>query len=186
MPAWTAVLAAIPAPTALSAPLSNLTYARQSDRPDGRSLFLPVRHTLKSGWFWKNSPQYADFCCVCAGTIKCKENSPWLWSGVHSRGLFLVRAWGLEPQRIAAREPKSRMSTNSIMPANMSCAAASAVFHGYRRYCNTFSAGAQGMFSRRQYRHAVRHTTRPRAPFSRAAPPPSSTCPVQRKINCVC
>ena len=31
----------------------------------------------------------------------------------------LVRAWGLEPQRIAAREPKSRMSTNSIMPANM-------------------------------------------------------------------
>ena len=32
----------------------------------------------------------------------------------------LVRAWGLEPQRIAAREPKSRMSTNSIMPANMS------------------------------------------------------------------
>ena len=31
--------------------------------------------------------------------------------------LFLVRAWGLEPQRIAAREPKSRMSTNSIMPA---------------------------------------------------------------------
>ena len=31
----------------------------------------------------------------------------------------VVRAWGLEPQRIAAREPKSRMSTNSIMPANM-------------------------------------------------------------------
>ena len=29
----------------------------------------------------------------------------------------VVRAWGLEPQRIAAREPKSRMSTNSIMPA---------------------------------------------------------------------
>ena len=33
---------------------------------------------------------------------------------------ILVRAWGLEPQRIAAREPKSRMSTNSIMPAYMS------------------------------------------------------------------
>ena len=32
----------------------------------------------------------------------------------------VVRAWGLEPQRIAAREPKSRMSTNSIMPADMS------------------------------------------------------------------
>ena len=31
--------------------------------------------------------------------------------------LPLVRAWGLEPQRITAREPKSRMSTNSIMPA---------------------------------------------------------------------
>ena len=30
----------------------------------------------------------------------------------------MVRAWGLEPQRIAAREPKSRMSTNSIMPAD--------------------------------------------------------------------
>ena len=29
----------------------------------------------------------------------------------------LVRAWGLEPQHISAREPKSRMSTNSIMPA---------------------------------------------------------------------
>lgn len=25
---------------------------------------------------------------------------------VHSRGLLLVRAWGLEPQRITAREPK--------------------------------------------------------------------------------
>ena len=32
----------------------------------------------------------------------------------------MVRAWGLEPQRITAREPKSRMSTNSIMPADMS------------------------------------------------------------------
>ena len=31
---------------------------------------------------------------------------------------FVVRAWGLEPQRITAREPKSRMSTNSIMPAD--------------------------------------------------------------------
>ena len=29
----------------------------------------------------------------------------------------LVRAWGLEPQRREAREPKSRMSTNSIRPA---------------------------------------------------------------------
>ena len=32
----------------------------------------------------------------------------------------VVRAWGLEPQRRKAREPKSRMSTNSIMPAAMS------------------------------------------------------------------
>ena len=38
----------------------------------------------------------------------------------HSLRTNVVRAWGLEPQRIAAREPKSRMSTNSIMPANMS------------------------------------------------------------------
>ena len=30
---------------------------------------------------------------------------------------FMVRAWGVEPQHITAREPKSRMSTNSIMPA---------------------------------------------------------------------
>ena len=32
-------------------------------------------------------------------------------------GPIMVRVWGLEPQRIAAREPKSRMSANSIMPA---------------------------------------------------------------------
>ena len=30
---------------------------------------------------------------------------------------YLVRAWGLEPQRRKAREPKSRMSANFIMPA---------------------------------------------------------------------
>ena len=30
----------------------------------------------------------------------------------------LVRAWGLEPQRLTAREPKSRMSANSIIPAD--------------------------------------------------------------------
>ena len=29
----------------------------------------------------------------------------------------MVRAWGLEPQRITPREPKSRMSTNSITGA---------------------------------------------------------------------
>lgn len=29
----------------------------------------------------------------------------------------MVRAWGLEPQRITAQEPKSCMSANSIMPA---------------------------------------------------------------------
>ena len=33
------------------------------------------------------------------------------------RVIQLVRAWGLEPQRRTAREPKSRMSANSIMPA---------------------------------------------------------------------
>ena len=33
------------------------------------------------------------------------------------RTLAMVRAWGLEPQRLAAREPKSRMSANFIMPA---------------------------------------------------------------------
>ena len=36
----------------------------------------------------------------------------------HHQGLFdVVRVWGLEPQRVAAREPKSRMSANSIIPA---------------------------------------------------------------------
>ncbi len=29
----------------------------------------------------------------------------------------MVRAWGFEPQRIAAQEPKSCMSANFIMPA---------------------------------------------------------------------
>ena len=33
--------------------------------------------------------------------------------------LCLVRAWGFEPQRREAREPKSRMSANFIMPAFM-------------------------------------------------------------------
>ena len=28
------------------------------------------------------------------------------------------KVWGLEPQRLAPREPKSRMSTNSIIPAH--------------------------------------------------------------------
>ena len=36
------------------------------------------------------------------------------WSGFRSD---VVRVWGLEPQRGEAREPKSRMSTNSIIPA---------------------------------------------------------------------
>ncbi len=33
------------------------------------------------------------------------------------RTLAMVRAWGFEPQRIAAQEPKSCMSASSIMPA---------------------------------------------------------------------
>ena len=37
---------------------------------------------------------------------------------------FMVRAWGLEPQRLSTQEPKSCMSTNSIMPA---CQARSSV-----------------------------------------------------------
>ena len=47
-------------------------------------------------------------------------NSLWLLPETKLSGLcadVVVRAWGLEPQRIAAREPKSRMSANSIMPA---------------------------------------------------------------------
>ena len=43
-----------------------------------------------------------------------KNKTICLWQMV----LFLVRAWGLEPQRITPREPKSRMSTNFITGAN--------------------------------------------------------------------
>ena len=49
----------------------------------------------------KSRTEVRDFCLH----LVCQRN--------------LVRAWGLEPQRIAAREPKSRMSTNSIMPASI-------------------------------------------------------------------
>ena len=31
--------------------------------------------------------------------------------------VFLVRVTGVEPARLSAREPKSRMSANSIIPA---------------------------------------------------------------------
>jgi len=57
---------------------------------------FPTENEGGASWHavkWKNPPQV-----------------PW-------RLRWVVRAWGLEPQRIAAREPKSRMSTNSIMPA---------------------------------------------------------------------
>ena len=37
------------------------------------------------------------------------------WSGFRPD---VVRVWGVEPQRLTAREPKSRMSTNSIIPAD--------------------------------------------------------------------
>ena len=50
--------------------------------------------------------------------IKRKERKlQYQW--YHNFRSYLVRAWGLEPQRIAAQEPKSCMSANSIMPANM-------------------------------------------------------------------
>ncbi len=34
-----------------------------------------------------------------------------------NQSTFLVRVWGLEPQRLAAQEPKSCMSANFIIPA---------------------------------------------------------------------
>ena len=47
-----------------------------------------------------------------------KMRGPFFDKNVRKMDPFhMVRAWGLEPQRITAREPKSRMSTNSIMPA---------------------------------------------------------------------
>ena len=49
-----------------------------------------------------------------SGTNVPRQSRGTQWSAVCSD---VVRAWGLEPQRIAAREPKSRMSANSIMPA---------------------------------------------------------------------
>lgn len=39
------------------------------------------------------------------------------WSDMLRPRPHMVRAWGLEPQRRKAREPKSRMSANFIMPA---------------------------------------------------------------------
>ena len=57
-------------------------------------------------------------CSIPLGWSGHRERNPknktiCLWQMV----LFLVRAWGLEPQRRKAREPKSRMSANFIMPA---------------------------------------------------------------------
>ena len=42
---------------------------------------------------------------------------------------FLVRVTGVEPARLSAREPKSRMSANSIIPAVMSGGARRPLFH---------------------------------------------------------
>ena len=57
-------------------------------------------------------------CSIPLGLSDHRERNPknktiCLWQMV----LFLVRAWGLEPQRRKAREPKSRMYANFIMPA---------------------------------------------------------------------
>ena len=53
-----------------------------------------------------------------AGKIGCRGQKRETPGGPLGPPGVVVRAWGLEPQRIAAREPKSRMSTNSIMPAD--------------------------------------------------------------------
>lgn len=59
----------------------------------------------------------------------------------------MVRAWGLEPQRITPQEPKSCMSANSIMPAYL---IVPLFFHGevtrggaysLIRYCSYFYTG---------------------------------------------
>ncbi len=50
---------------------------------------------------------------VKIGMKKSEPGSIQSWFGF----FFLVRLKGLEPTRIAAREPKSRMSTNSITGA---------------------------------------------------------------------
>jgi len=61
----------------------------------------------------------------------------------------MVRAWGLEPQRLAAREPKSRMSANFIMPAyillyHISFAAARRKFIAMRA-CEIYNEAARDL-----------------------------------------
>ena len=65
--------------------------------------------------FAENSP---PGCFLSAQTLS--GSSPMQKTGSRFyESRFLVRAWGLEPQRIAAQEPKSCMSANSIMPASV-------------------------------------------------------------------
>jgi hypothetical protein len=61
----------------------------------------------------------------------------------------MVRAWGLEPQRLTAREPKSRMSANFIMPAyillyHISFAAARRKFIAMRA-CEIYNEAARDL-----------------------------------------
>jgi len=52
------------------------------------------------------------------GIEKCSENRKKIRQSIKiDCRKIVVRAWGFEPQRIAAQEPKSCMSASSIMPA---------------------------------------------------------------------
>ena len=70
-----------------------------------------------SAWRWACAVPRCGSRCFRNGQRKAIIRTHRL-SETGSDYIGLVRAWGLEPQRIAAREPKSRMSTNSIMPAD--------------------------------------------------------------------
>ena len=82
-------------------------------------------------------PLVKCFLLFSKETVKRKIPRTFLWYEVSflssylndiglTAGLFLVRLKGLEPTHISVREPKSRMSTNSITGAKENPAAAAA------------------------------------------------------------
>lgn len=103
---------------------------RRSDEKGGRTvqtaapaLFAfrgPVSSSVGlSAWSWVCAVLRCGSRCFRSGQRKAIIRTHHRLE-IGSDYIGLVRAWGLEPQRITAREPKSRMSTNSIMPAWMS------------------------------------------------------------------
>ena len=130
--------------------VSNLSGSKEP--PAGRP---PTASPAQAGRGWKRGAAEGAGGCPCMGDAASVRRQS------HQRlriGLFchrqksrreryvvrgdVLRAWGLEPQRITAREPKSRMSTNSIMPAYLIFSGAVSFDAGWRRwYAETASIG---------------------------------------------